>query len=82
MTEGNLDPSELFAEEFSDELAKQFQDAMQGIVGNDQNFMEQIEKLAEAAGKSGQCKYCKFIFFRAHYPCLRAGGPILPSILL
>ncbi|KAK3098695.1 hypothetical protein FSP39_022123 [Pinctada imbricata] len=50
----NVDTSEMFAEEFSDEMARQFQEAMQGIVGNDANFMQQIEKLAEAAGKSGE----------------------------
>lgn len=45
--------SEMFAEEFSDEMAKQFQETMKGLMGNDPKMMEQFEKLAEAAEKSG-----------------------------
>ncbi|XP_022323870.1 peroxisomal biogenesis factor 19-like [Crassostrea virginica] len=44
--------SEMFAEEFSDEMAKQFQETMKGLMGNDPKMMEQFEKLAEAAEKS------------------------------
>lgn len=45
--------SEMFAEEFSDEMAKQFQETMKGLLGNDPKMKEQIEKLAEAAEKTG-----------------------------
>lgn len=45
--------SEMFAEEFSDEMAKQFQERMKGLLGNDPKMKEQIEKLAEAAEKTG-----------------------------
>lgn len=48
-----VDPmSEMFAEEFSDEMAKQFQETMKGLLGNDPKMKEQIEKLAEAAEKT------------------------------
>ncbi|XP_061193072.1 peroxisomal biogenesis factor 19-like [Saccostrea echinata] len=46
--------SEMFAEEFSDEMSKQFQETMKGLMGNDPRLMEQIEKLAEAAGQSDE----------------------------
>ncbi|KAH3704464.1 peroxisomal biogenesis factor 19-like [Dreissena polymorpha] len=45
--------SEEFTEQFSDEMAKEFERAMQGLLGNDPNMMQQIEKLAEAAGSAG-----------------------------
>lgn len=71
--------SEMFAEEFSDEMAKQFQETMKGLLGNDPKMKEQIEKLAEAAEKTGMCDFnvfhssCTF-FFRW------GGGALLSKI--
>ena len=45
--------SDLFAEQFSDELAREFEDAMKGFLADDPKMMQEIEKLAEAAGNSG-----------------------------
>jgi hypothetical protein len=45
--------SDMFAEEFSDEMAKQFQERMKNLMGEDPKLVEKIEKLAEAAGISG-----------------------------
>ena len=43
--QGSGDPvSDMFAEEFSDEMAKQFEDAMKNMVGDDPALVEQIEK--------------------------------------
>lgn len=67
--------SEMFAEEFSDEMAKQFQETMKGLLGNDPKMKEQIEKLAEAAEKTGMCDFnvfhssCTF-FFRRGGECI------------
>lgn len=41
-----------FAEEFSDQLAAQFEQAMKSFLSQDPRMMEQIEKLAEAAGNA------------------------------
>ncbi|XP_033758546.1 peroxisomal biogenesis factor 19-like [Pecten maximus] len=52
--EDKTDPmSEMFAEEFSDEMAKQFEDAMKNFMGSDPGLMQQIEKLAESADSAG-----------------------------
>ncbi|WAR06677.1 PEX19-like protein [Mya arenaria] len=51
---GGDDPiSDMFAEQFSDEMAREFEDAMKGLLSDDPNMMQQIEKLAEAAGNTG-----------------------------
>lgn len=53
-TQASADPlSDMFAEEFNDEMAKQFEDAMKNMVGDDPALVEQIEKLASAAGNAG-----------------------------
>ncbi|XP_052805178.1 peroxisomal biogenesis factor 19-like [Mya arenaria] len=50
---GGDDPiSDMFAEQFSDEMAREFEDAMKGLLSDDPNMMQQIEKLAEAAGNT------------------------------
>lgn len=41
-----------FNEEFSDQLAAQFEEAMKSFLSQDPHMMEQIEKLAEAAGNA------------------------------
>lgn len=43
----------MFAEEFSDEMAKQFEEAMKSMAGGDTELVQQIEKLAAAAGGAG-----------------------------
>ncbi|KAJ8316253.1 hypothetical protein KUTeg_006267 [Tegillarca granosa] len=45
--------SDMFAEEFSEEMAKQFEDAMKNFMSDDPGLMQQIEKLAEVAGNTG-----------------------------
>ena len=45
--------SDAFAEQFSDELSKEFEDAMKNFLSDDPAMMQQIEKLAEAAGAAG-----------------------------
>ena len=45
----------MFAEEFSDDMAKQFEEAMKHMVGDDPNLVQQIEQLAAAAGNAGIC---------------------------
>lgn len=52
----------MFAEEFNDEMAKQFEDAMKNMVGDDPALVEQIEKLASAAGNAGML-YFFWIYF-------------------
>lgn len=53
-TEASGDPlSDMFAEEFSDDMAKQFEEAMKSMVGEDPELVQQIEKLAAAAGSAG-----------------------------
>lgn len=48
------DPTSVnFTEELSDELAAQFEEAMKTFLSRDPHMMEQIEKLAEAAGSAG-----------------------------
>ncbi|KAK7497144.1 hypothetical protein BaRGS_00011674 [Batillaria attramentaria] len=44
--------SAAFAEDFSDQLAAQFEEAMKSFLSQDPRMMEQIEKLAEAAGNA------------------------------
>nr|KAG5706777.1 hypothetical protein BaRGS_007280 [Batillaria attramentaria] len=44
--------SAAFAEDFSDQLAAQFEEAMKSFLSQDPHMMEQIEKLAEAAGNA------------------------------
>jgi hypothetical protein len=64
--------SDMFAEEFSDEMAKQFEDAMKNMVGDDPALVEQIEKLASAAGNAGMlylkisisCWQCWYVVFK------------------
>ena len=52
---GLTDPmSELFAEEFSDQMAKQFEESMKNFVGSDSNLMQQIEMLASSADNAGR----------------------------
>lgn len=43
----------MFADEFSDDMAKQFEEAMKSMVGEDPELVSQIEKLAAAAGSAG-----------------------------
>ncbi|XP_045210492.2 peroxisomal biogenesis factor 19-like [Mercenaria mercenaria] len=45
--------SDAFAEQFSDELSKEFEDAMKTFLADDPAMMQQIEKLADAAGCAG-----------------------------
>ncbi|OWF50473.1 peroxisomal biogenesis factor 19-like [Mizuhopecten yessoensis] len=53
-SEDKTDPmSEMFAEEFSDEMSKQFEDAMKNLMGGDPALLQQIEKLSESADSAG-----------------------------
>ncbi|KAK3609614.1 hypothetical protein CHS0354_038617 [Potamilus streckersoni] len=45
--------SDTFTEEFSDEMAKQFEEAMKSFLSQDPAMMHQIEKLAESASACG-----------------------------
>ena len=48
--------SEAFTEQFSDDLAHEFEDAMKGFFSNDPGMLQQIEKMAEAAGTMGNLR--------------------------
>ena len=44
----------MFAEEFSDEMSKQFQEAMRSVMEDDPEMLAEINRLAEAAGNAGR----------------------------
>ncbi|XP_071095584.1 peroxisomal biogenesis factor 19-like [Haliotis cracherodii] len=48
--QGSDDP---ISEEVADEMANQFEEAMKAFMSQDPNMMQQIEKLADAAGSAG-----------------------------
>ncbi|XP_041373219.1 peroxisomal biogenesis factor 19-like [Gigantopelta aegis] len=54
---GGLDPGEVgadpFSEEISDEMAKQFSEAMKSFMAQDPALMQQFEKLTTSAGRAG-----------------------------
>lgn len=45
--------SDVFSEDISEEMAKQFEDAIKTFMGDDPGLLQQMEKMAEAAGSSG-----------------------------
>ena len=49
--------SDMFAEEFSDEMSKQFQEAMRSVMEDDPEMLAEINRLAEAAGNAGRWQH-------------------------
>ena len=59
--------SDMFTEEFSEEMAKQFEDAMKSFMADDPSMLQQIEKMAEAAGSGGNCVDVLIIYLTLLY---------------